>query len=198
MRYGRAVQRLEMIAERCQRVSGLWDEAPQLIGAYAFGHVLGPGQLDAVQVALVLNHPAEELTWCARPTSCSGKDRISAGVEERPGPARWTGWARRSWERSTPTAFRLPQQHVPRYETFDLLDERRLTAFLCREEPALGLKSLTGKLFTSIGAFLINLGAFLTNLEVVENELIPLSDLNEPFRRMAENFYRLLGQFRLT
>ncbi len=62
---------------------------------------------------------------------------------------------------------------MPRYETFDVLDERRLTAFLCREEPALGLKSLTGKLFTSIGAF-------LTNLEVVENELIPLSDLNEP------------------
>jgi hypothetical protein len=35
---------------------------------------------------------------------------------------------------------------VPRYETFDVLDERRLAAFLCREEPALGLKSLTGKL----------------------------------------------------
>jgi hypothetical protein len=71
MRYGRAVQRLEMVAERCQRVSGLWDEAPPLIGAYAFGDVLdGPDQLDAVQVALVLNHPAEELTWCARPTSC--------------------------------------------------------------------------------------------------------------------------------
>ncbi len=119
------------------------------------------------------------------------KARISAGVEERLGPARWTGWARRSWERSTPTAFRLLQQHVPRYETFDVLDERRLTAFLCREEPALGLKSLTGRLFTSIGAF-------LTNLEVVENELIPLSDLNKPFRGIAENFYRLLDQFRLT
>jgi hypothetical protein len=37
----------------------------------------------------------------------------------------------------------------PRYETFDVLDERRLTAFLCREEPALGLKNLPGKLFTS-------------------------------------------------
>jgi len=35
-------------------------------------------------------------------------------------------------------------------------------------------------------------------LEVVENELILLSDLNEPFRGMAENFYRLLDQFRLT
>ncbi len=65
------------------------------------------------------------------------------------------------------------QQHVPRYETFDVLDERRLTAFLCREEPALGLKNLTGRLFASIRAF-------LANLEVVENELIPLTEPDEP------------------
>jgi len=52
---------------------------------------------------------------------------------------------------------------VPRYETFDVLDDRRLTAFLCREEPALGLKSLTGRLFTSIGAFLTNLEGWGTS-----------------------------------
>ena len=28
--------------------------------------------------------------------------------------------------------FRLRQQHVPKHETYDVLDERRLTAFLCR------------------------------------------------------------------
>src|SRR6266704_762311 len=70
VRYGKAVHRLQMIAERCQRVSGLWDEAPPLIGAYAFGEILdAPEQLDSVQVALVLNHLAEDLTWCARPTA---------------------------------------------------------------------------------------------------------------------------------
>ncbi len=90
------------------------------------------------------------------------KARISARVEKRLGPARRTGWAWRSWERSTPIAFRL-LQHVPRYETFDVLDDRRLTAFLCREEPALGLKSLTGRLFTSIGAFLTNLEGWGTS-----------------------------------
>lgn len=52
------------------------------------------------------------------------------------------------------------------------------------------MKNLTGKLFASIRAF-------LTNLEVVENGLIPLSDLDEPFRGMAEKFYQLLEQFRL-
>ena len=79
---------------------------------------------------------------------------------------------------------------MPRYETFDVLDERRLTAFFCREEPTLGLKNLAGKLFASIRAF-------LTNLKLVENKLIPLSDLDEPFRGMAEKFYQLLEQFRL-
>jgi DNA helicase II / ATP-dependent DNA helicase PcrA len=84
----------------------------------------------------------------------------------------------------------LLQQHVPRYETFDVLDERRLTAFLCREEPALHLRDLTGKVFTSIKAF-------PENLEVVDNELTPLQQLDDPFKAMAQKFYELLEQFRL-
>ena len=94
MRYGKAVQRLEMIAERCQRASGPWDEAPPLVSVYAFGHVLdGPDQLDAVQVALVLNHPAEELTWCARPTSCSGLPPL---LELEKAPVEWY-WRPAAW-----------------------------------------------------------------------------------------------------
>jgi hypothetical protein len=94
VRYGRAVQRLEMIAERCQRVSGRWDEAPPLVGVYAFGDVLdGPEQVDVVQVALVLNHPAEELTWCARPTSCSGLPHL---LELEKAPVDWY-WRPAAW-----------------------------------------------------------------------------------------------------
>jgi DNA helicase-2/ATP-dependent DNA helicase PcrA len=118
------------------------------------------------------------------------KARISARVEERSGPDALDRLGAAFVGTIHAYCFRLLQQHVPRYETFDVLDERRLTAFLCREEPALGLKSLTGKLFTSIGAF-------LTNLEVVENELIPLSELEEPLRSLAEHFYQLLERFRL-
>jgi DNA helicase II / ATP-dependent DNA helicase PcrA len=118
------------------------------------------------------------------------KARISARVEERIGPQALDRLGATFVGTIHAYCFRLLQQHVPRYETFDVLDERRLTAFLCREEPALGLKSLTGKLFASIRAF-------LTNLEVVENELIPLIDLDEPLRGMAEKFYQLLEQFRL-
>ena len=118
------------------------------------------------------------------------KARISARVEERVGPQALDRLGAAFVGTIHAYCFRLLQQHVPRYETFDVLDERRLTAFLCREEPALGLKNLTGKLFTSIRAF-------LANLEIVENELIPLTELDEPFRGMAEKFYQLLEQFRL-
>jgi DNA helicase-2/ATP-dependent DNA helicase PcrA len=118
------------------------------------------------------------------------KARISARVEERMGPQALDRLGATFVGTIHAYCFRLLQQHVPRYETFDVLDERRLTAFLCREEPALGLKNLTGKLFSSIKAF-------LTNMEVVENELIALTELDNPLRGMAEKFYHLLEQFRL-
>lgn len=118
------------------------------------------------------------------------KARISVRVEERLGPAALDKLGAAFVGTIHSYCFRLLQHHMPRYETFDVLDERRLTAFLCREEPALHLKNLTGKVFTSIKAF-------LENLEVVENELIPLEQLDDPFRGMAEKFYELLEQFRL-
>ena len=79
---------------------------------------------------------------------------------------------------------------MPAYETYDVLDERRLTAFLCREERALDLRNLTGT------AVRVDQG-FLENLDVVENELISLEQLDDPFKAMAVKFYELLDQFRL-
>jgi DNA helicase-2/ATP-dependent DNA helicase PcrA len=117
------------------------------------------------------------------------KARISARVEQRLGTEALDRLGAAFVGTIHAYCFRLLQQQVPRYETFDVLDERRLTAFLCREEPRLRLKDLTGKLFASIGAF-------MKNLDVVENELLPLDDLDEPFRSKAEEFYRLLDQFR--
>ncbi len=85
--------------------------------------------------------------------------------------------------------FRLLQTHVARYETYDILDEHRLAAFLTRVNNEIGLKSLEGKLFDSIKAF-------VRNLNVVENELLPLDRLDEPFRGMVERFYALLDDYR--
>jgi DNA helicase II / ATP-dependent DNA helicase PcrA len=118
------------------------------------------------------------------------KARISARVEQRLGTAALDQLGAAFVGTIHAYCFRFLQQYVPAYETYDVLDERRLTAFLCREEPRLKLKELTGKQFDSIAAF-------LKNLDVVENELIPLEKLEDPFASMACKFYELLDQFRL-
>ena len=68
-----AVRRLAAIAGNCQRASGLQDDGePVLAAAYAFGDLLdGAAELAVVQVSFVLNLPANELTWCAEPGSCT-------------------------------------------------------------------------------------------------------------------------------
>ena len=114
------------------------------------------------------------------------KARISARVAERLGPEALDRLGAAFVGTIHAYCFRFLQQHVARYETYDVLDEKRLTAFLTREAPRLHLKDLTGKLFTSIGAF-------LANLEVVENELIPVTELDEPFRGMVVQLLRPPG-----
>src|SRR4051794_37060589 len=55
------------------RASGLWDDEPFLLAAYAFGSVLeSVADVDVVDLAFVLNLPAEELPWFAEPQSLIG------------------------------------------------------------------------------------------------------------------------------
>jgi DNA helicase II / ATP-dependent DNA helicase PcrA len=86
-------------------------------------------------------------------------------------------------------AFRILQQHVPRYETFDVLDDNRLTAFLTREANRIGIKELDGTLFKSIRTF-------LTNLEVIENELLEAHQLDDPLREIYESYLTVLDDNR--
>jgi len=85
----------------------------------------------------------------------------------------------------------LLRRHVPRYETYDILDEHRLAGFLTRESESLRLKELTqgGQLFQSIQVF-------MANLDVVDNELIRLDQVHEPFRGVLGRFHKLLDEFR--
>src|SRR5262249_36207141 len=69
--------------------------------------------------------------------------------------------------------YQLLQKHVAKYETFDVLDDNRLVAFLTREARPLGIKELNGKLFSSIAEF-------VRNADVLENELISRSRLTSP------------------
>ncbi|MGH3437919.1 MAG: ATP-dependent helicase [Sciscionella sp.] len=88
--------------------------------------------------------------------------------------------------------FRLLQTYVPRYETYDVLDENQLTALLSREAYRLQIRELspTNRLFASIGEFLKNIG-------VVENELLTVSSLDEPFRSIANRYFDTLERYRL-
>lgn len=88
--------------------------------------------------------------------------------------------------------FRLLQSHVPRYETYDVLDENQLTAFLAREANRLDLRQLhpQNRLFGSIERF-------LQGLEVIENELLDPDELPEPFRTVALDYFAALERYRL-
>lgn len=118
------------------------------------------------------------------------KARISARVEQRLGSGALDRLGTAFIGTIHAYCFRFLQQYMPTYETYDVLDDRRLTAFLCRIDLRLGLRSLTGRQFASISTF-------LSNLDVVENELVPVDALEDPFREIVVKFYRYLDQFRL-
>jgi DNA helicase-2/ATP-dependent DNA helicase PcrA len=88
--------------------------------------------------------------------------------------------------------FRLLQTRVPRYETYDVLDDHRATAFLVREANRLGLKRIdpNGRLFASISRF-------LKGVDVVENELLDPGAMPEPFREVLLGYFATLERYRL-
>jgi len=88
--------------------------------------------------------------------------------------------------------FRLLQQRVPRYETYDVLDDNQLAAFLSREATRLEIRQLDpdNRLFASIEAFLKGVG-------IVENELLDPCDLPDPFGSVLRRYYEALDHYRL-
>jgi hypothetical protein len=68
MRYRRAVEKLQILAEACESVKDWPPENPFLLEAYAFGDVLrGADPLECVEVVLVLNLPQQEVVWGSSP-----------------------------------------------------------------------------------------------------------------------------------
>jgi len=69
MRYARAVEKLRLLAQACERFGG-WPSQDEsfLVEMYAFGDVLeGAGQMEVVQVAGVISLPPEEVPWNSSP-----------------------------------------------------------------------------------------------------------------------------------
>jgi DNA helicase-2/ATP-dependent DNA helicase PcrA len=88
--------------------------------------------------------------------------------------------------------FRLLQQHVPRYETYDVLDDNQLTAFLTREAHRLEIRQLDdgNRLFASIERF-------LRSVDVVENELLDPATMPELFGSILQHYNATLDRYRL-
>ena len=88
--------------------------------------------------------------------------------------------------------FRILQQYAPRFETYDVLDDSRLTAFLCREANRLGIKSLDPRsgLFRAIATF-------RRGLDVVDNELLDPGVVEDPFRGVLRDFLETMERYRL-
>jgi len=88
--------------------------------------------------------------------------------------------------------FRLLQTRVPRFETYDVLDDHQLTAFLAREATRLDLRRLDPqtRLFGSIRRF-------LEGVDVIENELLDPATMPEPFRSVMLDYLATLDRYRL-
>ena len=74
---------------------------------------------------------------------------------------------------------------MPRYETYDVLDDNQLTAFLSREagDWRCGSSTLGDRLFASIEAF-------LSGVDVVENELLDPAAMPAPFGTVLARLLR--------
>jgi DNA helicase-2/ATP-dependent DNA helicase PcrA len=88
--------------------------------------------------------------------------------------------------------FQFLQQFVPKYETFDVLDESQHVAFLCREATQLGIKSLVpnNRLFNAIDLF-------NKSVQVIENELLDPALMPEPFQGVLNKYFIALDKYRL-
>src|SRR5579884_2355576 len=88
--------------------------------------------------------------------------------------------------------FRLLQTHVSEYETYDVLDDHQLTAFLSREAKRLEIRQLdpNGRLFASISRF-------LQSVDVIENELLDPASMPDPFATVVANYFETLERYRL-
>lgn len=120
------------------------------------------------------------------------KDRISERVEQRLGAAALDRLSGLFVGTIHAYCFRLLQQRVPRYETYDVLDDNQLTAFLSREAKRLDVRQLDpkGRLFASIESF-------LRGIDVIENELLDPDAMPEPFCSIVRDYYDTLEHYRL-
>jgi len=88
--------------------------------------------------------------------------------------------------------YQMLTQYIGKYETYDVIDENQLAAFLQRQQNFLKLKDLSPR-----GGQFDGINRFRTNLAVVENELLDMALVPEPLRQTINDFYVMLDEFHL-
>jgi DNA helicase-2/ATP-dependent DNA helicase PcrA len=88
--------------------------------------------------------------------------------------------------------FQFLQTHVAKYETYDVLDTNQHIALLSRESQFLKLAELhaQGKMFAAINDF-------AKTVDVIDNELLDVSQIPEPLRSKLVEYYEMLDRYRL-
>jgi hypothetical protein len=128
MRYRRAVEKLRLLADECEKIGFYppWDE-PFLVAIYAFGEVLeGTDPLEAVQVTGVVRVPPEEALWGSSPHGTewlADRLRLSKGGYEY----WWRSYLDPVRNHYIRSPVRIWSQDGPDTETLDALAERRFS-----------------------------------------------------------------------
>ncbi len=88
--------------------------------------------------------------------------------------------------------YQLLTRYVGKYESYDVIDENQLAAFLQRQQYFLDLKSLSKKNGTFDG-----IARFRENLAVIENEMLDLNLVPQHLKDTVDKFYEMLDEYRL-
>src|SRR6266568_240954 len=146
MRHRRAVEKLRILAETCERVKNFWfDTEPFLKAVYAFGEVIdGADPLEAVQVAVAINLSPEEVPWESSP---DGTDWLANELRLSKGGFMyfWRSYLDPIWNHYIRGPVRI-------WSVDDGPDERAFTALEARD-----LGSLQRQLREDLGAALAHL-----------------------------------------
>ncbi len=149
MRYATAVRRLRAVAEELDHHAKLWEE-PLVTAAYVYGELLdGPEDLDAVQVALVVDLPPDQVTWRADPPTAAAFAELTRLSKL---PVRWAWrpvlWP--VWNHEVRGPVRFWSLDGPDEQALAALDERRFDQLRrLVPEPAEELEQLEGELASS-------------------------------------------------
>jgi hypothetical protein len=127
VKYSTAVARLRSCAADLDRLAGISEE-PMLLEAWVFDELLDlPDQLDAVSLALVVDLPAEDVIWHARPVRA---EAVTSFLRFEKYQLRWfwrpAVWP--VWNHAIGRAVRFWSHSGTETAALDALEDRRLDA----------------------------------------------------------------------